>query len=421
MNLAKSIEIASQQSRQMLILKQVLAQSAYQLKAATSQLKTHIDLNMTLPNYTETIRQFEDSTGISFYPVQQLNYNGSVVINQPLPTDGRLYVSTGLDNVLDYYKDERLTRMDLRLGFFQPLSSFYAYNSIRSEFKKAQLNYELSQRQLKRAELDLIYVTSQAFYELVAAKERKRIAAEVLEMQQEAYEMAQSKYDAGLIREVEALQMEVDLGEANNDFDLAEVAYLSQMNFFKQTLGLSLQDRVEVVSDMEYNIIEVDPELAVEYGLESRMELREEKIQMELAKLDLKRIKSEGLVQGDISAYYDLIGTNAHIMPYTFSESLGNSWTQLQGRPGNFGVALRISVPLFDWGENRSLVKAAEAGLETNRYRYEEEKNKYRKRDPEHRGRTKYQSAPASAARKKRSACRKKLCHLATALFQRGY
>ena len=38
-------------------------------------------------------------------------------------------------------------------------------------------------------------------------------------MQQEAYEIAQNKYDAGLIMEVEALQMEVDLGEANNDLD----------------------------------------------------------------------------------------------------------------------------------------------------------------------------------------------------------
>ncbi len=374
LDLPKSIEIARQQSHQMLILNQVLAQSGYQLRAATSRLKTHVDLNMTLPNYTETIRQFEDSTGITYFPVQQLNYNGSIVINQPLPTDGRLYVSSGLDNVLDYHKDERLTRMDLRLGFYQPLSAFYAYNSIRSEFKKAQLNYELSHRQLKRAELDLIYETSQAFYNLVATKERKRIAMEVLEMQQEAYDIAQSKYDAGLIREVEALQMEVDLGEANNEFDLAGVAYMSQMNYFKQQLGLSLQDIVSVVSDMDYTIVEVDEELAVNYGLESRMELRENQIQTELSQLELKRIKSEGLVQGDISAYYDLIGTDSHIMPYTFSESLGNSWSQLQGRPGNFGVALRIRVPIFDWGENRSLVRAAESGLKTNRYRYEEEK-----------------------------------------------
>ena len=374
LDLQKSIEIAKQKSHQMLILNQVLAQAGYQLKAATSSLKTHVDLNMLLPNYTETIRQFEDSTGLTYYPVQQLNYNGSLVINQPLPTDGRLYVSTGLDNVLDYYKDERLTRMDLRLGFYQPLSAFYAYNSIRSEFKKAQLNYELSQRTLKRTELDLIYETSQEFYSLVATKERMGIAVQVLERQQEAYEIAQNKYEAGLIREVEALQMEVDLGEANNDYDLAEVAYQAQMNYFKQKLGLTLQDLVVVVSDMSYSIIEVDEEMAVNHGLKNRMELRENEIQIELSKLELKRIKSEGLVKGDITGYYDLIGTNQHIMPYTFSESLGDSWEQLQGRPGNFGVALRISVPIFDWGENRSLVRAAESGLETNRYRYDEEK-----------------------------------------------
>jgi outer membrane protein TolC len=374
LDLQKSIEIAKQKSHQMLILNQVLAQSGHQLRAATSSLKTHVDLNMTIPDYSETIRQWEDSTGITYFPVQQLQTYGSLVINQPLPTDGRLYVSTGLNNVHDYYKNERLMRMNLLLGFYQPLSAFYAYNSIRSEFKKAQLNYELSLRTLKRGELDLIYETSEVFYELVANKERMGIAAQVMKRQQEAYEIAQNKYDAGLIREVEALQMEVDLGEANNDYDLAEVAYQSQMNYFKQKLGLSLQDYVVVVSDMSYSVINVDEEKAVNHGLSNRMELRENEIQIELSKLELKRIKSEGLVKGDITGYYDLIGTNQHIMPYTVGESLADSWGQLQGRRGNFGVALRISVPIFDWGENRSLVRAAESGLETDRYRYDEEK-----------------------------------------------
>jgi len=373
-DLEKSIEIASQKNHQMLILNQVLAQAGYELKAATSKLKTHIDLNLTLPNYTETIRQYEDSAGITFFPVQQLRFNGNLIVSQPLPTDGQLYLTTGLDNVLDYYKDESNTRMDLRIGFYQPLSALYAYNSIRSEFKKAQLNYELSFRSLKRAELDIIYLTSQAFYELVATKERQNIAEQVREVQQEAYEIAQQKYDAGLIREVEALQMEVDLGEANNEYDLAEVAFLSQMNYFKQQLGLTLQDRVSVISDLSYSIIEIDEDFAVEHGLSNRMELREHEIQIELSQIELKRVKADRLVKGDIMAYYDLIGTDQSDLPFSLNESLGNSWNQIQDRPGNFGVALTISVPIFDWGERKSLVRAAESGLETNRYRYKEEK-----------------------------------------------
>ncbi len=374
LDLERSIEIAKQKSHQMLILNQVLAQAGYELKAATSKLKTHIDLNMTLPDYTETIRQYEDSTGITFFPVRQLRYNGNLVVSQPLPTDGQLYVSSGLDNVLDYYKEESLMRMDLRLGLYQPLSALYAYNSIRSEFKKAQLNYELSLRSLKRAELDLIYETSQAFYDLVATKERQNIAAQVLEVQKEAYEIAQQKYDAGLIREVEALQMEVDLGEANNNYELAEVAYESQMNYFKQKLGLTLQDRVTIISDLSYRMLEIDEEFAVDQGLGNRMELREHEIQIELSQIELKRVKADRLVKGDIMAYYDFIGTDQTGLPYAFNETMGSSWSEIQNRPGNFGVALRINVPLFDWGERKSLVRAAESGLETNRYRYKEEK-----------------------------------------------
>lgn len=374
LDLQQSIEIAKEKSHQMLILKQVLAQAGYELKAATSRLKTHIDLNLTVPNYTETIREFEDSTGSTFYSVQQLRYNGGILINQPLPTDGQLYLRTGLDNLLDFDKDESLTRMDVRLGFNQPLIAFYAYNSIRTEFRKAELNYELSNRSLKRAELDIIYETSQAFYSLVAASERKNIAGQVLERQQEAYDIAQNKYNAGLIREVEALQMEVDLGEARNDYNLAEVEFASQMNYFKQELGLSLQDSVSIISDMSYNIVEVDEEMAVQHGLDNRIELRENEIQIELSRLEVKRIKSQGMVNGNISGYYDLIGTDQRTMPYVLSDAVGNSWALLHGNPGNFGVALTIQVPIFDWGENRSLVKAAQSGLEINKYSYDQEK-----------------------------------------------
>ena len=243
LDLQKSIEIAKQKSHQMLILNQVLAQAGFELKAATSRLKTHIDLNLTVPDYTETIRQFEDSAGITFYPVQQLRYNGSVMVSQPLPTDGQFYVSTGLDNLMDYYKDERLTRLDVRLGFVQPLSAFYVYNRIRTEFKKAKLNYELSLRSLRRAELDLIYETSQAFYNLVATRERENIANQVLERQQDAYEIAQNKYEAGLIREVEALQMEVDLGEGEivSIYGIGSLSYWSSLGVYQPTLGENVE------------------------------------------------------------------------------------------------------------------------------------------------------------------------------------
>jgi len=53
---------------------------------------------------------------------------------------------------------------------------------------------------------------------------------------------------------------------------------------------------------------------------------------------------------------------------------VGNSWNQVRGQPGNFGVGFTVSVPIFDWGENRSLVRAAESTLRIAGYRFDEEK-----------------------------------------------
>ncbi|MDR1368750.1 MAG: hypothetical protein LBJ72_01300, partial [Dysgonamonadaceae bacterium] len=75
LTLERSIEIAKKRSLTMLQLEQDLKIAEYNLKSATSRLKTHISMNFTLPEYTETIRQFEDSLGISYYAVKQLNYS----------------------------------------------------------------------------------------------------------------------------------------------------------------------------------------------------------------------------------------------------------------------------------------------------------------------------------------------------------
>ena len=50
----------------MLSLLQDIKIAEYNLKSTTSGLKTHVNLNLTLPEYTETIRQFEDTSVSSF-------------------------------------------------------------------------------------------------------------------------------------------------------------------------------------------------------------------------------------------------------------------------------------------------------------------------------------------------------------------
>lgn len=372
LDLEKSIMIARTKSLQMLSLEQDLKIAEYNLKSATSQFKTHVDLRLVTPQFTETIRQFEDSSGITFYPVKQLNYQSNVEINQSLPTDGRIYIQTGLSNYDDYNSNKRLMNLNTRLGLTQPIDALYGYNSIKSSYKQAELAYERSKKQLKREELNLVYNVSNSFYNLLSVKKSEEISRLNLERQSEAYKIAKNKYESGLIREVDALQMEVDLAEAQNSYDMAIINQSSAMNSFKEMIGIEFLDSVVLNNEMLYKIVVVDPEKAVSLAMENRLEIREQEIQIELNKLNIKRQKSQGMIQADLTAYYEKIGVSSQGMDATFSSSLNNSYNDFINRPQNFGVGLNISIPLIDWGENKALVRAAKAQLQQNVYRQEE-------------------------------------------------
>ncbi len=366
LDLEKSIELARIKSYSMKQLEQDLRISEYNLKAATSRFKTHINLNFVTPQYTETIRQFEDSTGISFYPVKQLNYQGTLSVNQPLPTDGYIYMRSGMSNYDDFYTDFRSTYLNTRFGFVQPLDAFYGYNAIKSSFKQAELAYERSQKQLKREELNLFYAVSNVFYNLLSVQKSTEIAQMDLDRQTEAYNIARNKYEAGLIREVDALQMEVDLAEAQNNYALAMVNAGSTMNIFKEVVGLELSDSVVLKSEFKYDVVIVNPEHAVQMALANRHEIREQEIQIELNKLNLKQQRAAGMIQADLTAYYEKVGVSTQPVTTAFTQSLQNSYQDFVNRPQNFGVGFSISIPLFDWGENKALVNAAKARLKQN-------------------------------------------------------
>lgn len=374
LDLEKSINIAKEKSYDMLNLKQNLKISEYNLKSATSKFKTHVDLNLVSPQYTETVRQFEDSSGISFFPVKQLNYSGSLVINQSLPTDGNVYIRSGLSDYDDFNGNERLFNMNTRLGLTQPINALYGYNSIKSSYKQAALAYERSSKQLKREELNLVYNVTNVFFNLISVQKSEEIARMNLERQKEAYTIAKNKYDAGLIKEVDALQMEVDLAEAQNSYDLAIINQSSDMNSFKQMIGLQLTDSVVLSSELTYKIVIVDPKKAVKLALDNRLEIREQEIQIELSKMNIKRQKAEGMIKGDLTAYFEKIGVSNQSLNTTLSSAVNNSFRDFKNRPQNFGVGFNITVPILDWGENRALVNAAKAQLQQNVLSQEETK-----------------------------------------------
>jgi len=374
LDLESSIELAKERSKIMLKLNESLKQASFDLKAATSSLKTHVYMNLTIPQYTETVNQFQDSAGISFYPVRQNQLSSTLTINQPLPTDGFLYITSGAESFADYYAHDRNAQISSSIGLQQPIAAFFGYNQLRMGFKQAKLAYDLSSKQLKRQELDLVYDISQAFFSLLSFHEQMNIAQMGLNRQQEAYNIAQNKFKAGLIREVEALQMEVDLSAAVNNYDIASVDYYSQVALFKEKLGINLTDSVVIKSDLSYNQVYVDPEKAVALALENRLELKENEIQIELSQMEIRKRKAAGRINGNILLNYNFIGVNKSDLAIPLESSMDYSWQNIMSRKGSFGVGLTVNIPIIDWGENRAKVNSALATLKENQIQQDADK-----------------------------------------------
>jgi len=364
LSLEQSVEIAKKQSYTMQKLEQDLKITEYNLQSATRKLKTHIDLNLTLPNYTKTIRQWEDSSGVTFYPVEQLSYSSNLTIEQPLLSNGSLYIQTDLAAFEDFNTDFRSTNLKTRVGFNQPLDAFYGYNTIKSTLKRAELAYEKTSKYLKRSELSLVYRVSNSYYNLLALQKSREFAQLDLERQTEAYEISRKKHEAGLIREVDALQMEVDLAEAQNSYDIAVLEQISATNSFKELLGIELSDSIVLSNELHYEVVVVDPDRAVHLAMENRLDIREQDIDIALQEMDVKRQKSEGMIKANVNAYFEKAGVSREdINNVGLGSAIDFSFQDYRNRPANYGIGLTIRIPILDWGENKSLVRASQSRL----------------------------------------------------------
>ena len=118
---------------------------------------------------------------------------------------------------------------------------------------------------------------------------------------------------------------------------------------------------------MQYALLEAQVKMA----LENRLEVREQEIQIELQKLNIKQQRANGMIRGSIDGYFERAGVDQQTGVGLVS-SIKNSYSNLLDRNASYGVGLTITIPILDWGENRALVRASESRLKQYNYRKEE-------------------------------------------------
>ncbi|MEE9431698.1 MAG: TolC family protein [Melioribacteraceae bacterium] len=261
---------------------------------------------------------------------------------------GREQFGTNINRTKDFFTN-------VGISLRQPL---FTFNTQKANLERAEISLQNAKRNFNHAEQNLIYDVKVAFYKLYKLKESVKIAVEKEKQNEESFRTAQSKFKAGLIAEVEALQLEVDLASSKNSLLNAKRSFEENLNNFKILLGLDLNEEINIVSNLILKSVNIDKELAIESAFENRSDLLNQQNNIYLSELRVEEVDARKQIKVELNARYG-ISKNDEEFQSLFSKLLDD-----------VNVSLNLSVPVWDWGQNSREVEAANANLMNEELNY---------------------------------------------------
>jgi len=362
LTLDKAMEIARQHSPDIQSSLLDLERSQQSLNAQKAALKSQFALSLTPVEYSRN-RTFDDFSS-TWYTNESFGTSGTFTVSQPiLLTDGTLSLVNRFGwqkNNNDYSSaEDRSFTNNLYLSLSQPL---FTYNRLKLQLKELELDLENSNLSYAMQKLDLEKQVTQFFYNVYMAQMSLSIKKDELSNTEKTYDITKNKVDAGLAAKEELYQAELNYATAKSDVQNQRVTLENYKDQFKQYIGMDINEEISVMADVNVQPVTVDLDKAIDYGLKSRMEIRQREINITTSQFDLIETKSLNEFEGDMSLSIGVIGEN---------KDFGNIYDNPTTNPS---VSVSFNVPLFDWGEKKSRIKAQQAVISQQELSLDQEK-----------------------------------------------
>ncbi|MDR0384732.1 MAG: TolC family protein, partial [Prevotellaceae bacterium] len=314
LTIEKAMDIAQQNSPALRSSVLNLERYKQMLIAEHAALKSRFSLDLAPASYSNS-RQFDNRLS-QWYTNENFAAGGTFQVSQPiLQTDGvislvnRFGWQTNKSNIsgVKNYNDAFTNNLNLQIS--QPV---FTYNRRKMVLKQLELNLENANiaYALQRLNTEM-QITSQ-FYSVYMAQSNLDISREELKNVRESYEYIKNRVEADLAVMDELYQAELNLATARSSVDESAVRLENAKDQLKKTLGLPLEQDLETVAEVNINAVNVDMDKAIEYGLNTRLELRQREIAGEELEFELIRTKALNEFRGDVSLSFGLLGDNSN-------------------------------------------------------------------------------------------------------------
>ena len=366
LTIEQALEIAEENNPQLKNSKMNFERTQFLLEAERASLKSQFSMTVNPVGYSIN-RRFDERVQ-EWYTTNTLSSGGSFQVEQPwLRTDGvfRLTNRFSWQDVETKIGSSSQTndrfQNNLSLRYDQPL---FTYNRRKMQLERLEYQHENSGISYALQRLNTENRITSQFYQVYLAQNNLDITQEEYENAKTNYGIIVDKVHADLSAREELFQAEVNLASAKSSVESKIVSLENVKDALKRTLGIPLNEDINVIANVVVIPLIVDPSDAIESGLSSRMELRQREIDKELAELGLITTKALNEFKGDLSISLGIAGDDPN-----FGRIYGNENTIFTPT-----ITVSFNVPIFDWGEKKARIKAQEKAIAITEMDYENSK-----------------------------------------------
>lgn len=347
LTLEGAIEMAEAQSPAARIARSSFESTRWNYKSFQASYLPSFSLNASAPGFIRSLNSVEQDDGSIRYVQQRRTFSSmGLQMNQAIPfTGGTFSVSSNLSYIdqTGGFGFSQWQSAPISLSLNQPL---FQFNSMKWERRLEPMQFRVAERSYVETLAGNASEMADLFFAVYDAQKSIDIATFNVAVNDTIFTLSQGRFDIGRIAENDLLQSELQLINAQTELSNAQISYQRALQDLKIALNLPYDAEIEVVPPLDIPDVEIDPDAAVQYARRNRPAFLSLELDALRAEQEVERARRDQF-SVDMRASYGLNQS---------SEAFDDVYIAPLDRQ-QFSVGFQV--PIFQWGQSRSRLKAA--------------------------------------------------------------
>lgn len=348
LTLVECINMAQNQGPSATIAKKRFKNNVYQYKAFKANMLPQINFTTGVPGLVREIRPITQPDGSDlFKPQSQLFSSANLQLSQIIPQTGtEIYLSSGVSRI-DLLENNQYfiwRNSPLQLSIVQPL---FKFNDLKWNKRIQEIRNYYYDNQYSEAMEKIAIDISGKFFDVFLSQMSVKNAKLNLANNDTLYNLSKGRFKVGTIAENDLLHSEMELTNAQNNFEIAKLNYQKALDNLRLALGIQDNKPVDVIPPFELPDVKIDYTRAMQEAKKNSSTLINLQLDDAQAKRNLEQAKSRNSFNASITASYGLNNSSGK-----FDQLYMDLLDQER-------FNLTFSIPIFQWGKGSSEIEAA--------------------------------------------------------------